>query len=51
MGKQFVGPSNKLMELKKLRTWADYHASQKLNMAGEVQKALAHTKWIIEKLQ
>jgi hypothetical protein len=51
MSKQYVLPANKLLELKLLRTWADYRGGAKANLASEVEKALTHAKTIIDRLQ
>jgi hypothetical protein len=51
MSKQYVLPANKLLELKLLRTWADYRGGAKANLPGEVEKALAHARTIIDRLQ
>jgi uncharacterized protein (UPF0332 family) len=51
MSKQYVLPANKLLELKSLRTWADYRGGAKANLAGEVEKALAHAKTIVDRLK
>jgi hypothetical protein len=51
MNKQYVLPANKLLELKLLRTWADYRGGAKANLPGEVEKALAHARTIIDRLQ
>jgi hypothetical protein len=50
MSKQYVLPANKLLELKSLRTWADYRGGAKANLAGEVEKALTHARTIIDRL-
>jgi uncharacterized protein (UPF0332 family) len=51
MSKQYVLPANKLLELKSLRTWADYRGGAKANLAAEVEKALAHARTIIDRLK
>ena len=48
--KKYVGPANKLVELRRLRTWADYRSGTKTNLAAEVEKALAHAKTIIDRV-
>ena len=42
--------ANRLIELKKLRTWADYRAGSKSNLEDEVRKALSHAEQIIARL-
>ena len=43
--------ASKLEQLKQLRIWADYRASLKQNLEGEVAKALAHADTIISGLR
>lgn len=47
----YPNAANKLQELKRLRTWADYQSGSKLNLPQEVEKALAYAERIIDSLQ
>jgi hypothetical protein len=39
------------LELKRLRTWADYQSGSKLDLPREVEKAISHAQRIIQDLR
>jgi hypothetical protein len=47
----YPSAANKLLELKRLRTWADYQSGSKLDLPREVEKAISHAQRIMQDLQ